>query len=71
MTRTFQESNRAAASDLHRVIEPLTSYICATDRPEAVLNLVFSVIANEVAQVNRAARIQAAAFRRPATRIMP
>ena len=44
------------AGDLKRVIEPLASYICATDQPKAVLNLVYSVLFNEVAQVNRAAR---------------
>ena len=57
------------AADLRRVIEPLASYICATDAPGAVLTLVFSALADEVAQVNRAARSQVAAFgRTPAAR---
>ena len=58
------------ANDLKRVIEPLASYICAADQPKAVLNLVYSALFNEVAQVHRAAREQVAAFGRgPVNRV--
>jgi hypothetical protein len=56
MTRTNQDLRRATATDLRRVIEPLASYICATDRPRAALSLAFAVLSEEVTQVNRVAR---------------
>jgi hypothetical protein len=71
MTATIRERNHASALDLQRVIEPLASFICAADQPKAVLNLVYSALVQEVVQVNRAARAQAASFSRPATRIVP
>ena len=63
MFRVHRESPRPSAGDLKRVIEPLASYICATDQPKAVLNLVFSVLFHEVAQVSREARAHVAARR--------
>ena len=48
----------------------MASYICAADQPKAVLNLVYSALFNEVAQVHRAAREQVAAFGRgPVNRV--
>jgi hypothetical protein len=55
---------RTTANDLRRVIEPLASYICATDRPKAALQMAYTVLFNEVAQVNRAAQAQVARFAR-------
>jgi hypothetical protein len=55
-----EQLSRATPSDLQRVIEPLASYICATDRPKAVLNLAFSVLFNEVAQMTRVAKVHVA-----------
>jgi hypothetical protein len=57
-----REPRRATATDLRQVVEPLASYICATDQPKAALNLAFSVLVNEVAQIHRAAKAQVAAF---------
>jgi hypothetical protein len=41
---------------LDRIIEPLASYICAADRPTAVLNRVVAALLHEVQQTNRVAR---------------
>jgi hypothetical protein len=39
---------------------------CATDQPKAVLQLAYSVLFNEVTQVNRTARVHVASFARAA-----
>ena len=46
----------ATESDMERVIEPLASYICASDQPKAVLRLAVEALFNEVAQMNRMAK---------------
>jgi hypothetical protein len=45
----------ATASDLERVVEPLASFICATDRPRAALMRAVAILCDEVAQTNRVA----------------
>ena len=62
-----RELNRPTTLDLQRV-EPLASFICAADHPRAALTLAYSVLLNEVAQMSRAARAQAATYTRPAFR---
>lgn len=52
----------AAGSDLERVLEPLTSYICAADQPKAVLRRVLAAIRSEVEQTNRAAKSHLGVF---------
>jgi hypothetical protein len=72
MIRVHRNPPRPPAGDLKRVIEPLASYICAADQPRAVLNLVFSALFHEVAQVSREARAHVATFgRTPAKRVPP
>jgi hypothetical protein len=71
MTATLNDRNRTSAPDLQRVIEPLASFICAADRPKALLNAVYSALVREVDLVHRAARAHAAGFARPAARIEP
>jgi hypothetical protein len=58
------EPRRPSASDLERMIEPLVSYICASEYPKAALHLAFAVLTNEVTQLNRTARGQVASFAR-------
>ena len=43
-------------SNLERVIEPLASFICATERPGATLMSALAILFNEVEQTNRAAK---------------
>ncbi|HEX3151760.1 MAG TPA: hypothetical protein VHR66_27050 [Gemmataceae bacterium] len=62
MIRINNEPRRAASIDLDHAIEPLASYICAADQPRAALNLVYTALFNEVAQLNREARMQIANF---------
>ena len=45
----------SAPLDLERVIEPLASYICATDEPKAALMSALAVLYREVEKTNRAA----------------
>jgi hypothetical protein len=63
MTRIRRDPRQPPAADLKRVIEPLAGYICAADQPKAVLNLVFSALFHEVAQVSREARAHVASRR--------
>jgi hypothetical protein len=45
----------AADREMERVIEPLASYINATNQPMATLMLALRTLANEVRKTNRAA----------------
>ena len=54
MIRTNRDPRRAA-TDLRRVIEPLASYICASERPRAALSQALAVLAGEVSDLNRIA----------------
>jgi hypothetical protein len=58
MSNLNREPRRAAAIDLQTILEPLASYICATEQPKKILDLVYAALFNEVAQVNRAAAAQ-------------
>jgi len=52
----------ASGTDLQRMIEPLASYICATDKPKATLMSALSVLFDEVAQTNKAANALLSSF---------
>ena len=41
--------------NLERVVEPLVSFICATERPRAALASALAILFSEVEQTNRAA----------------
>jgi hypothetical protein len=45
----------AGGSELEQVIEPLASYICATDRPRATLMSALAALYSAVEETNRAA----------------
>ena len=62
MNRVYRESGQETASDLERVIEPLASYICATDQPKAALISALAVLFSEVDQTYRAANAHIATF---------
>jgi hypothetical protein len=55
MNRINFEIGLPTSSDLERVIEPLASYICATDQPRAALVSALRVLQSEVEKTNRAA----------------
>ena len=42
-------------NELERVVEPLASYICATEQPKAALMSALAVLFREVEATNRAA----------------
>jgi hypothetical protein len=54
--------DRVSATDLERVVEPLASYICATDRPRTALVSALRVLFREVAATNQVAAMQFRAF---------
>jgi len=62
MNRVHREPEQSTASDLERVIEPLASYICATDRPRAALMAALAMLFREVDQTYQAANAQIATF---------
>jgi hypothetical protein len=62
MSTLFSKSNRTHHSDLQKLVEPLASYICATDRPRAALKAALAALAGEVEETNRAARAGVASF---------
>jgi len=53
---------RANDGNLKRVIEPLASYICATEQPKAALLSALAALVYEVEQTNRTARAHVATF---------
>ena len=55
MNRINFEFGLPNSSDLERVIEPLASYICATEQPRAVLVSALRVLQSEVEKTNCAA----------------
>ena len=57
--------------DLEQVIEPLASYICATEQPTAALNLAVALLLGHVEQTNRAAKARLAAFSRSRLTTIP
>jgi hypothetical protein len=56
MIKINRASGLATESDLERVVEPLASFICATDRPRAALISAMALLCSEVEQTNKAAR---------------
>jgi hypothetical protein len=60
MNEINHESVQATENDLEPMLEPLVNYICAADRPKAVLNQAVSFLLREVNQINRAARLHLA-----------
>jgi hypothetical protein len=55
MDRLKELCERAAGSELERVIEPLASYICATERPKYALMSALSLLFREVEGTHAAA----------------
>jgi hypothetical protein len=55
MNRFKELCERAAGSELERVIEPLASYICATERPKDALMSALSLLFREVEGTHAAA----------------
>jgi hypothetical protein len=62
MNRLNREPEQGTERDLERVIEPLASYICATDQPRAALLTALAVLFSEVDRTCRAANAQIATF---------
>jgi hypothetical protein len=50
-----QKQHTPPAAELERVIEPLASYICATDEPKTALMSALAVLLREIEATNRAA----------------
>jgi hypothetical protein len=55
-------AKRTIDIELERVIEPLASYICATERPQAALKVALDLLFSEVEQTNQAASARVAAI---------
>ena len=55
MIKISRASHLSGESDLVRVVEPLASFICATERPRAALLSALAILFTEVEQTNRAA----------------
>jgi hypothetical protein len=54
------ESVRGTENDLERVVQPLASYICATNRPKAALIQALAFLFREVKQINGVAQVHLA-----------
>jgi hypothetical protein len=55
MNRFNNLSERMGGNDLERVVEPLASYICATEHPKTALMSALALLFREVEGTNRAA----------------
>jgi hypothetical protein len=60
--RTNRSNPPAHGGDLQRVIEPLVSYICATERPRKSLRLALAALVRQIDETNRSATAQVAAI---------
>ena len=56
MNRFATKAESTGLNELDRVIEPLASYICATERPGAALRSVVSALLRSVEETNRMAK---------------
>jgi hypothetical protein len=56
MDRFAAQPESAGRHELDRVVEPLASYICATERPGAALRSVVSALLRSIEETNRMAR---------------
>ncbi len=56
MIKINRTTQWAPESNLERMVEPLASFICATERPRAALMSALAMLFNEVEQTNRAAQ---------------
>jgi hypothetical protein len=61
MNKTNSTVGLATESDLHSVVEPLASYICATDQPRAILRRALAVLLDEVNATSCVANLHVAA----------
>ena len=55
MSKINYQLRRGTPNDLERVIEPLASYICATDQPKAAMKSALVALFRTVAETNRVA----------------
>ena len=62
MRQLSGDRERTNETGLERVIEPLASFICATDQPRAALLSALTALVNEVCHTNRAANAHLATF---------
>jgi hypothetical protein len=62
MNTLNRKLTRTADSEMERVIEPLASYINATNQPMATLMSALRALASEVRKTNRAASRHVTAF---------
>jgi hypothetical protein len=62
MNPVYFDPQQPSAGDLEQVIEPLASYICATDQPRAALMAALALLFSEVNQTYRAANAHIATF---------
>lgn len=58
MKRFNHKLTQATESDLARVVEPLASYISATNQPKAAMIAALAVLVSEVKKTNRVAQLQ-------------
>src|SRR5262245_43515123 len=64
MNRTFSNLGNASDDDLQGVVEPLASYICATNRPKDTLRRALAALLSEVNATNCAANMHVAVWSR-------
>ena len=62
MNTNYRKTMEANETELQRVIEPLASYLCATDQPRIALKLAVATLCREIEQINLAANAQVVDF---------
>jgi hypothetical protein len=62
MKTLSHQPQRTTQRALERVIEPLASYICATDQPKVALISALTVLFNAMEETNKAAYAHAGTF---------
>jgi hypothetical protein len=62
MIAVNRNPDRTTERDMRNAIEPLASFICASDHPKAALNLALSLLVSEIELTICAANARIAAF---------
>jgi hypothetical protein len=53
---------RTSAQEMERIVEPLASFLCATEHPEIALKSALAALYSQIEQTNRTANQQISAF---------
>ena len=64
MNKTYSTLRQATESELHSVVEPLASFVSATDQPQVALRRALAILLSEVKATDCVTKMHVAAWSR-------